>query len=373
MAKSTRKRVLLVCGGKSPEHKVSLISCKSVFDAIDREKYRPVVVVIGMDGVWNYYGDKEFLVNGNDPGKVELAPNGLVCFPLSTANGPALAFADGKHKPVPFDAAFPVLHGANGEDGTIQGLFEMLAVPYVGCDVTSSANCMDKERAKILASSLLDIPVAPFYAFGPEENIPGETLEKDLGLPMFVKPARTGSSVGVVCVKKMTELDAALEHAFQFDDKVLVEQDITGAREIECAVLELPDGDVFVADPGEVIPTKGFYDYNAKYLDDEGAKLQVPAKLTKSAKTMIREAAAMVFDALGCSGMARVDFFFRAGKGSAKDELILNEVNTIPGFTSISLYPKMMANSGIDYQTLIATLLESAEARFRRKQSLKLN
>ena len=373
MAKNTCKRVLLVCGGKSPEHKVSLISCRSVFNALDRDRYNPVVVVIGMDGVWNFYGDKEFLVNADDPNNVEQAPKGLVCCPLRTADGPALAFADGKRKPVPFDIAFPVLHGANGEDGTIQGLFEMLSVPYVGCDVASSANCMDKERAKVLASSLLDIPVAPFYAFGTDENVPAEALKKDLGLPMFVKPARTGSSVGVVCVKKMTELDAAMEHAFQFDDKVLVEQGIVGAREIECAVLEMPDGDVFVADPGEVIPTKGFYDYKAKYLDDDGARLQVPAKLTKNAKMMIREAAAMVFDALGCGGMARVDFFFRAGRGAKKDELILNEVNTIPGFTNISLYPKMMENSGIDYKTLIATLLETAEVRFQRKQSLKLN
>jgi len=373
MPKTSRKNVLLVCGGKSPEHKVSLISCLSVYRALDREKYTPVVAGIDWDGVWHYYGDKEFLENSTDPNEVALAPKAPVCFPMSTADGPALAFPDGKRKPVHFDIAFPVLHGANGEDGTIQGLFDMLAVPYVGCDVDSSANCMDKERAKVLASALLDIPVAPFYAFGPDETVPADELQKDLGLPLFVKPARTGSSVGVVCVKKIEELDDALAEAFKFDDKVLVEKAILHAREIECAVLEMPDGGVFVADPGEVIPTKGFYDYKAKYLDDKGAKLQVPAKLTKSAKAMIREAAAMVFDALGCGGMARVDFFYLdPKKGAEKEGIVLNEVNTIPGFTSISLYPKMMENSGMAYPQLIDTLLEMAVVRFQKKQSLSL-
>ena len=372
MPRITKKTVLLLCGGRSTEHKVPLISCLSVFNAIDRTRFRPLVVGIDETGTWRFYGDKEFLENANDPKAVALLSKGVPCSPMRTPEGSVLAFPDGKHKPVPFDVAFPVMHGANGEDGTIQGLFEMLGVPYVGCDVNSSSNCMDKERTKILASDLLDIPVAAFYAFGPDENIDSEMLRKDLGLPLFIKPAHAGSSVGISRVKTIAELDGALEEAFRYDDKVLVEEAVLNAREIECAVLELPDGNVFVADPGEVIPKNGFYDYNAKYIDEDGARLQVPAVLPKNTKEMIREAASMVFDALGCGGMARVDFFYQdPKKGARKENLILNEVNTIPGFTNISLYPKMMENSGIKYPDLITTLLETAMTRFQKKQNLK--
>lgn len=378
MSKALRKRtVLLVCGGKSPEHKISLISCHSVFQAIDRKRYKPIVAGIDWDGTWHFYGDHEFLENPDDPEKVALkSARAPLCFPMALPEGAALAFPDGKHKPVPFDLAFPVLHGANGEDGTIQGLFEMLAVPYVGCDVAASANCMDKERAKVIASDLLGIAVAPFYAYGPDEDVDADLIEKDLGFPLFVKPARTGSSIGVICVRKKEDLDAALTEAFRFDDKVLVEQAIQNAREIECAVLETAEGDVVVANPGEVIPAKGFYDYKAKYLDADGARLQVPAELSDDIRQAIRAAAAMVFDALGCSGMARVDFFYRPGKKGKKknlqEEIILNEVNTIPGFTGISLYPKTMADAGLDYATLVTNLLETAVARYDRRKNLEL-
>lgn len=370
-AKSPKKTVLLLCGGKSAEHQVSLISCHSVYQALDRRTYSPLVVGIDQDGVWRYYGDQEFLDAPQDPQRVRLREGAPLCFPLNTPQGAALAFPGSRRKPVAFSLAFPVLHGTYGEDGCIQGMLEMLDVPCVGCGVAASANCMDKERTKVLASSLLNIPVAPFYAFGAEEEIPREEILQDLGLPLFVKPASTGSSVGIVRVGKEKELEEAIRQAFLYDDKVLVEQAVQNAREVECAVLEMPDGSLLVADPGEVIPRHGFYDYQAKYLDDQGARLQVPANLTREEKDFIREAAGMVFRALECHGMARVDFFLRKDrKKHAKDPLILNEVNTIPGFTGISLYPKMMENSGMDYATLISQLLENALARALRKKQL---
>ena len=364
--------VLLLCGGKSAEHQVSLISCRSVFQAMDRKRFSPVVAGIDPHGVWHYYGNREFLDNAEDPRTVKLRDDAPVCFPMSTPQGAALVFPGSRRKPLPFSLAFPVLHGTYGEDGCIQGMLEMLDVPCVGCGVAASANGMDKERTKVLASSLLNIPVAPFYAFNANDEIPQEQLIQDLGLPLFVKPACTGSSVGIGKVTRVGNLKKALEEAFLYDDKVLVEQAVENAREIECAVLEMPDGSLMVADPGEVIPRTGFYDYQAKYLDDQGARLQVPAKLTQEEREFVREAAGMVFTALECHGMARVDFFLRKDRRkNPKEPLILNEINTIPGFTSISLYPKMMENSGMDYSTLISTLLDTALARHTRKKQLR--
>lgn len=371
MTKTSRKTVLLLCGGKSAEHQISLLSCHSVYDALDRRKYIPMVVGLDEQGSWFFYGDREFLDFPEDPGKVRLKQDAPLCFPMSTPGGAVLSFPGSRRKPRPFQLAFPVLHGSYGEDGCIQGMLEMLGVPCVGCGVAASANCMDKERTKVLASALLDIPVAPFFTIEAGDDLPEEEILEELKLPLFVKPAGTGSSVGITCVKKARDLAPAVEEAFRYDSKVLVEAAVQNAREIECAVLELPDGELHLAEPGEVIPRKGFYDYKAKYLDDEGARLQVPAKLTGDEASMVKAAAGMVFRALGCQGMCRVDFFLHKDKKAfAKDPLVLNEVNTIPGFTSISLYPKMMELSGIAYADLVSTLLETAAANARRRQAL---
>jgi len=359
---SRRRRVLLLCGGRSSEHEVSIRSCLSVYRAIDRGLYAPVVVGIGRDGVWRYYGDTEaFALDGDDPAKVRLAPGGKVCMPGRTADGAALLMEEGGAKEF-FDLAFPVLHGAFGEDGSIQGLFAMLSVPYVGCDFTSSANCMDKELTKLIVGAA-GFRTARAVTLKRGKVFDSAAIVEQLGLPLFVKPAKTGSSVGISKVKGTGELHAAVNAAFACDDKVLVEECVVG-REIECAVLEDAGGELFVAHPGEVVPHEEFYSYSAKYLNADGATLHVSADLTASEVSEVRQLAARAFQALGCSGFSRIDFFLTA------TGFVLNEVNTIPGFTSISLYPQMMASSGVPYAELITRLLRNAEWTYSCREAL---
>lgn len=350
-----RLRVLLLCGGQSTEHEISLESCRSVAAAIDRERFLPIVAGITREGVWQYYGEGEFADDVEDPTKIHLKAGAPVCYPGRGAKG-AVLHVDGQAETVPFDVAFPVLHGLHGEDGTVQGLFEMFGVPYVGCDYTSSANCMDKDITKILLNSA-GLSTANALVLRRGEVLPADYIEERLGMPIFVKPARTGSSVGISKVKSREDLPTALTEAFKYDNKVLLEECIAG-REIECGVLERPDGQLFVAQPGEVIPHEEFYSYSAKYLNADGATIEAEADLTEEESEEVKRLAAKAFHVLGCGGMARIDFFL-----SNQGEWVLNEVNTIPGFTSISLYPQMMKNSGIDYADLITLLLESALAR----------
>ena len=355
-----RLRVLLLCGGQSTEHEISLESCRSVAAAIDRERFAPIVAGITRDGVWQFYGEEEFADDADDPSKIHLKPGAPVCFPGRSAKGAVLHVAD-RSETVPFDVAFPVLHGLHGEDGTVQGLFEMFGVPYVGCDYTSSANCMDKDLTKILLNSA-GLHTANALVLRRGESLPADYVEERLGMPIFVKPARTGSSVGISKVKSIEALEDALAEAFKYDNKVLLEECVVG-REIECGVLEKPDGQLFVAQPGEVIPHDEFYSYAAKYLNADGATVEAEADLTEDEAEEVKRLAAKAFHVLGCNGMARIDFFL-----SAQGEWVLNEVNTIPGFTSISLYPRMMKNSGIDYAELITLLIENALTRQNNAQ-----
>ena len=350
-----RLRILLLCGGQSTEHEISLESCCSVAAAIDREHFQPVVVGITREGIWHYYGDAEFADEKENPAKIHLRPNAPLCYPGRSAKG-AVLYVEGMDAAIPFDVAFPVLHGIHGEDGTIQGLFDMFGVPYVGCDYTSSANCMDKDITKILLNSA-GFRTAFALVIRRGESLSEDYVEERLGMPLFVKPARTGSSVGISKVKKPEDLAPALKEAFQYDDKVLLEECIVG-REIECGVLELPDQTLFVAHPGEVVPHDEFYSYAAKYLNEDGATVKVEADLDEEESEEVKRLAAKAFHVLGCKGMARIDFFL-----SAQGDWVLNEVNTIPGFTSISLYPQMMRNSGIPYAELITNLIENALKR----------
>ncbi len=355
-------RVLLLCGGQSTEHEISLESCYSVAQACDRSRYEIHIVGISRDGVWYYYGDREdFLVNPEDPAKVRLADGGKICFPGKNSAGAVLEILESTDKLLPFDLAFPVLHGAYGEDGTIQGLFQMLGVPCVGCDLTSSANCMDKALTKIILNDA-GFQTARGITLRRGEECPADFVGATLSWPVFVKPAKTGSSIGIRKVSQAEELAPALEEAFRYDDKVLIEEAIVG-REIECGVLEKANGELFVAHPGEVVPHAEFYSYEAKYLDPQGATVNSTAFLEEEDAEAVRKLAAKAFRALGCSGMSRIDFFF-----TPERRWVLNEVNTIPGFTKISLYPQMMAKSGIAYSELIDILIDSTLAKFQRLQ-----
>ncbi len=335
-----RIRVAVLCGGESPEHDVSLVSARNVLGAMDPERYDPSVIQIGRDGVWRRAGQSAAL--SVTPG---LPPE---------AGG------------AEFDVVFPVLHGPNGEDGTVQGLLELLHVPYVGPGVLGAALTMDKEAAKRVLQAA-GLPVVPWVTVRAGKARPGwEATTGRLGRPVFVKPARMGSSVGVSVAATAEELDRALEEAFAFDAKVLVEQRIDG-REIECAVLgnEYPEASV----PGEIAPTHDFYSYEAKYVDEHGARLHAPADLAPDQAERIREMSVLAFQALCCAGMARVDFFLTAaGKdgeaaAGARDGVYINEVNGIPGFTEISMYPRLWATTGLEYPQLIDRLISLAFAR----------
>jgi D-alanine-D-alanine ligase len=260
--------------------------------------------------------------------------------------------------PEAVDVVFPVLHGPFGEDGTVQGAAEIAGVPYVGPGVFASAAAMDKDMAKRLMREA-GLPVPRHLAFTAGDHPSFAEVVEELGRPVFVKPARLGSSVGVSKAATPDEFDLALAEAFRHDRKVLVEEFVRG-REIECAVLENEDGSLLVSVPGEIVPTNrhGFYDYEAKYLDADGAEVKVPADLPAPIASEVRELAARVFRTLGCEGLSRVDFFVCEGRG-----VLLNEVNTLPGFTAISMYPKAMAASGVSYPELVDRLIAHALKR----------
>jgi D-alanine-D-alanine ligase len=291
--------------------------------------------------------------------------------PYPTGGAPRLLRVDGQGEALEFDVVFPVLHGTNCEDGTLQGLLDLAEVPYVGCGVLSSSVGMDKDTAKRVVRDL-GLPIVPFIcirepSWKRDPDALREQVQKELGFPVFVKPSNSGSSVGVHKVKDALALDAALKDAFRYDLKVLIEQGIS-AREVELSVLEnsVYGEPPLVSVPGEIAPTHEFYSYEAKYLDDNGAKLMIPSPLSPEQTALVQKLARDVFVALECEGMARVDLFLDKNTGS----LYLNEVNTLPGFTSISMYPKMWEASGIGYTDLLSRLVDLALARGVRKKGL---
>ena len=332
-------KVGILYGGKSAEHEISLLSAKNIFDAIDKTKFEPVLVKIEKSGKW----------------QMDIVSQ--------------------------FDVIFPVLHGPFGEDGTIQGYLKLADIPFVGADVLGSAAGMDKDVMKRLLRDA-QIPIGNFLTLKSHEQAPSFAeveallrtidLSDDGGLSggsasVFIKPANMGSSVGISKVRNEAEFTAALKTAFQFDTKVIIEEFIPG-REIECAVLgnETPIASL----PGEIIPAHDFYSYNAKYIDDKGASLLIPANLDEETIKRIQETAVKVFQVLCCEGLSRVDFFLKAIPGQG-GEIIVNEINTMPGFTKISMYPKMWEASGIGYTELITRLIELALNRFERNRQLK--
>ncbi|MEX1277339.1 MAG: D-alanine--D-alanine ligase family protein, partial [Bacteroidota bacterium] len=352
---ANRIRVGVVFGGRSAEHEVSLVSATSVINALDRNKYEVIPIGISHEGRWLSSGDalrllKERVDIRNQPEHI-LVPDprkqGLV--PLQNSGTAVTSHA--------VDVVFPVLHGPFGEDGTIQGLFELADVPYVGSGVLGSAVGMDKVIQKQLLRQS-EIPVAPDIWFPYDEFGRGQkkiiaSIEKKLRYPCFVKPPNMGSSVGISKAHTRGELIAAIHLAGEFDRKILVERGIQHGREIECSVLgnEEPVASV----PGEIIPSNEFYDYDAKYVDGK-SRAEIPAKLSKAAVKRIQDYSVRAFKALDCAGMARVDFLVQRGG----TKMYLNEVNTIPGFTSISMYPKLWQASGLSYPELLDKLITLA-------------
>lgn len=364
---SKKIRVGIIFGGKSAEHEVALQSAKNVIEAIDKTRYELVLIGIDKSGRWHLNSKANYLLFENDPKRIALNLSDsteVVAVPkkgrtqlISVNNGEL-------HEEL--DVVFPVLHGPFGEDGTIQGMLKLMDIPFVGAGVLGSAVGMDKDFTKRLLRDA-GIAIARFRAFRKDErdSISFEELEKELGLPFFIKPANLGSSVGIHKVHSRSELDVAVDDAFDYDLKILVEEYIQG-REIECSVLG--NENPLASLPGEVIPRHEFYSYEAKYIDEKGALLSVPANLSESQIKTVQEVARQAYLVLGCQGMARVDFFLK------KDgQFIVNEINTIPGFTKISMYPKMWEVSGISYPALIDKLIQLALERYESEKKLKVS
>jgi D-alanine-D-alanine ligase len=355
-----RTRVAVVFGGRSSEHAISCVSAGSVLRHLDRDRFDVVPVGITPDGAWVLGTDdpERLAIHGRELPSVDPAA-AAVALPGDPTRGGLVLLEPGRAGEVlgGVDVVFPVLHGPFGEDGTIQGLLELAGIPYVGAGVLASAAGMDKEfTKKLLAAD--GLPVGDLVVL--RRDVPTLTARQRerLGLPVFVKPARAGSSVGITRVTDWAMLDDAIAAARAHDPKVLVEAAIDG-REVECGVLELPDGSLRASLPAEIriVGSAAFYDFDAKYLDDV-TEFDIPAKLDDDVVGRVQEAAVAAFRALDCQGLARVDFF--VGSDGVP---VVNEVNTMPGFTSISMYPRMWAVTGVDYPTLLATLIDTALAR----------
>jgi D-alanine-D-alanine ligase len=382
-------RVGILFGGRSGEHEVSLLSAASVFNAIDKNKYEVVPIGITKEGRWVTAGDAEQLLKGETAGPSHLRAGD----PEATSSAAVLAHGEAVIVPPepqrnalsPFqtdaltrrasdrainvDVIFPVLHGTFGEDGTIQGLLELADIPYVGAGVLGSAAGMDKDVMKSLfrAGGLPIVKHITVLRSEWEAN-PRKVqklIESKVKYPMFVKPANLGSSVGISKARERKELGPAMEEAAKFDRKIVIEQGVGGkkqkAREIECSVLGNDNPKASV--PGEIVPGKEFYDYTAKYLD-EGSQLFLPAKITKAETKKIQQLAIAAFKAVDCAGLARVDFLM----DPKTRKIYLNEINTMPGFTSISMYPKMWAASGLEYPRLIEQLIQLGMERHTEKK-----
>lgn len=357
---SDKLKLALFFGGKSPEHEISLQSAKNVAEALDPQKYEIHLIGIDKHGSW-YLENHANQTSENQHLQINAHKDHLVL--LESGQYKQLIGVNDQQLRLSFDVALPILHGPNGEDGTIQGLLKLANIPFVGAGVLSSAASMDKDIMKRLLRDA-HIPIAHFVTIHQRDrkHIDVEALVSELGLPCFVKPANMGSSVGISKVKHKDELVDAIDHAFKYDRKVLIETAISG-REIECSILGNDDPRASL--PGEIIPKLDFYSYEAKYLDDNGAELAIPANLDASQTAAIQRNALAAFKALQCEGMARVDCFL-----TAEGKVLINEVNTIPGFTKISMYPKLWEASGLAYGDLLDELIRLALERHEVQQQL---
>ncbi len=357
-------RVAVLFGGRSAEHEVSLQSARNVIDAIDHEKYETVLIGIDRAGAWFLNKDSISLLNSDDPRLITLNKSNHPVSLIPSDQTGVLVDLQGSSPLPPIDVLFPVLHGPYGEDGSVQGLAKLANVACVGSDILGSSIAMDKDVSKRLLRDA-GIPVAHHLCLrrGGLTSEIKQTLEEDFGYPLYVKPANMGSSVGVVKVLKPSELEAAIEIALQYDIKVVLEENIVG-REIECAVLG--NDDPTASSIGEIGTDDGFYSYEKKYIDGDGAKLIIPASMDADTLQRVQKTAIAAFKVLESRGMARVDMFL-----TASNEIYVNEINTIPGFTAISMYPKLWQDSGLSYTDLIDRLIRLAIEEHQSKSSLK--
>lgn len=353
-------RVAVVFGGRSTEHAISCLSAGSVLANLDPDRFEVVPVGITADGAWVLASADPLALRGERDVLPSVTGGTALTLPADPTTRDLVVMEPERAGEAlgGVDVVFPLLHGAYGEDGTIQGLLELAGIPYVGAGVLASATAMDKEYGKKLLAAD-GLPVAPYAVLRRGDATVTDADRDRLGLPAFVKPARAGSSTGITKLTDWADLPAAIALAREIDPKVIVEAAVVG-HEVECAVLEYPDGRVDASLPAEIRfvgDGTDWYDFQAKYLDDS-AEFDIPAKLPDAVVAKVRETAVRAFGALDCQGLARVDFFV------GDDETVtVNEVNTMPGFTEMSLYPKMWAVTGLDYPTLLTTLLDTALAR----------
>jgi D-alanine-D-alanine ligase len=356
-------RVAILFGGKSAEHEISLISARNIVAAMDTNKYEIVSIGIDKQGRWIFDQGARLLRSGRQT-QVKLRRRDDTVAVLPGATQAPVMRISRRAALAAVDVVFPILHGPFGEDGTVQGLLKLANAPFVGAGVLGSAIGMDKDVMKRLLRDA-KLPIAKFMVLrrGSARTTDFAAVKRALGLPFFVKPANLGSSVGISKVHRKNQFAAAVREAFRYDTKVLIEENIQG-REIECAVLgnETPMASL----PGEIITRHDFYSYEAKYRDEKGARLVIPAPLPDPVVRKIQQLAVRTFKVLCCEGMARVDFFLRGKAG-----IFVNEINTIPGFTKISMYPKLWEASGISYPSLIDRLIQLALETSRNERNLR--
>ena len=354
--------VALLFGGKSAEHEISLKSAKNVMEAIDKDKYNTVLIGIDKQGNWLMNNSKSLLPDSDENLSLEHQDGGESVALIPQSDGKISNFnTDNLNQHI--DVVFPILHGPFGEDGTIQGLLKLANVPFVGAGVLGAAVGMDKDVMKRLMRDA-GLPIGKFITLRLEDEVPSlQEVKEKLGIPCFVKPANLGSSVGINRAETEEEYLAAVKEAFEFDNKIIIEEFIAG-REIECAILgnENPKASVV----GEISFSDSFYSYDAKYVDEGGYRIDIPALIEPEMQAKIQEVALKTFKVLECEGFARVDVFL-----TKDNQILVNEINTIPGFTKISMYPKLWEASGIAYTDLISQLIDLAISRFEKEKRIK--
>lgn len=358
-----KTRVGILFGGKSVEHEVSLQSAKNIIEAINKDKYELVLIGIDKQGKWHLNDSSKYILNENNPKLIQLNSSGNNVG-LIPGNKENLVTTNNLSSIGNIDVVFSVIHGTTGEDGVLQGFLKLAEIPFVGPSILASSVCMDKDVTKRLLRDS-GIPVSDFLTFdrSKRNSISFEEVSSKLGLPLFIKPANSGSSVGISKVKTKEEFQPALNEAFKYDRKILIEEFVKG-REIECSVMGNEEPIASVA--GEIVPQHEFYSYDAKYIDANGALTRIPAHISDEELKRVQEMSVKAFKVLGCEGMARVDFFL-----TEDSKLYINEINTIPGFTKISMYPKMWEASGISYPDLIDKLIQFAIDRYNIEKEIE--